>query len=141
MGLFVLCGCQPSRDDLGYVFEPTSWNKVEKGVGGLKRDEVLETLGTPSCEVSFDQKTLFYIFYTLETKAFFDPTISDLNAVALRFDEKDILRSIESSDKSISIAFDKNATPLPSAHGKDLLKQIFRNLGRFPPLGKKGPKL
>lgn len=132
--LFCLAGCEITQEKHGFVFDACEWTHIQQGVGKLTKSQVFERLGTPSCVVAFDPNTWYYISQIIENQAFFYPRETQLRGYALEFNTRDILTKITPSTQVVSLTPALETTKLPSSHGEEFLKQVFRNVGRFSPI-------
>lgn len=124
----VIAGCEVTREHHGHVFTPGC---VEKIKVGQCQEDVVTLLGEPTCVLSYDPLTWYYINHSRETQAFLKPKVSQVLCYSLTFTPQGFLNSIEKSDKVQSLAISSQAIPLPSSHSEDFFKQMFRNVGRF----------
>lgn len=100
--------------------------------GDITKNEVVEILGSPSSKTAFGQETWYYISEKTETWAFRESKVTDRKVVILKFDEQNVLSSIDSvgADAAQDFAIVERKTP---TFGNELtiLDQIVGNLQRF----------
>lgn len=126
----LVMGCQPIQNLHGHV---TDKDVVQSLLDShATQAEVSEKMGTPSCILFYDPHTWYYLGQEITQEAFFKPKVSSVDCYALTFSPQGRLCAVQHSDRHIDLKISEKATPLPSAHGEDFLKQFFRNTGRFP---------
>ena len=105
--------------------------------GKQTREQVQETLGTPSTRGNFaGDEIWFYIGKRTETTAFFAPDVLEHQVLEIRFGEDGRVSRVSQIDAT------KAAKPRPvdretPTEGKKLtiLEQFIGNIGRFTPVG------
>ena len=110
------------------------WSQVQRGIGQMNQEDVVGLLGTPSCVLPYDPMTWYYISHCLERQVFFRAKPVSTVSRVVSFSKGGYLSSIKTITGGIEIPLATCSTPLPSSHGEEFLKQIFRNVGRFPPI-------
>jgi len=101
--------------------------------GKQNRNQVVSILGSPSTSASFGKQEIwYYIGKRTETWAFFEPKLVERKILAIKFDHRGIVQTIESYDATAGkpVKLVERVTP---TKGKELgiLQQIIGNLGRF----------
>ncbi len=125
-----LTGCAKEVYHHGYSFEQNNAETIK--VGETDYGRVIHELGSPTSKSDFGTKTLYYINYSVEKIAFFDPKITEQKVLAIAFNEKDIVSSINeyTLDDANQIAFSEGKTEI---QGNTLtpIEQIMTNIGKF----------
>ena len=101
--------------------------------------DVIALMGSPTTKATFDDNTWLYIGEI--TKPVIAGTQADLDqqVVALTFDAKGVLRSVETktADDGLSVSMASGATPSPGSEAT-FMQQRLGNVGRFNPVGAGG---
>ena len=125
-----LSGCSPMVQTRGHVKAPEWEEVIQPGVAG--REEVLQTLGSPSTRSSFGQETWYYITTKRESYAFFKPEITDQDVLAVTFDSSGLVENIEKVGKEGLSEVDYTSRETPTAgHELTFMEQLLGNMGRF----------
>tara|TARA_B100000029_G_C17245854_1_gene840843 strand:- start:324 stop:773 length:450 start_codon:yes stop_codon:yes gene_type:complete len=129
VALAMIC-CSPIVENRGYVFDDKLISQIQ--IGKTNAGQVLQILGTPSTTSTIDATTWYYIYSKAETKAFYQPSVSNRRIITLGFNENsqvDYIKEYGLEDGNV-IALNTNATP---TRGRELtiLQQLFGNLGRL----------
>jgi len=125
-----LAACELPVQVHGNLPEDEQIARLEPGQQG--RTDVVNMLGTPSVQSTFQDRTWYYIGLKQTQFAFFDPNIRERNVLVLQFDENDRL-----ADKKLYTLADGRSIDLVDretpTEGRDLtiLQQLLGNLGRF----------
>ena len=130
-----LLACAPARDNHGNIPLAEATEKIAPGK--QTREQVQETLGTPSTRGNFaGDEIWFYIGKRTETTAFFAPDVLEHQVLEIRFGEDGRVSRVSQIDAT------KAAKPRPvdretPTEGKKLtiLEQFIGNIGRFTPVG------
>lgn len=125
----IVSGCEITNEHHGYVM-PDMEQKLH--IGRTTKDNVMESIGQPSCIMPFDPNTWYYLSQDIEQKACLRPKITKVLCYTLEFSAAGTLNKIYKSDKWHNIDISKEEIPLPSVHGREIYKQLLRNVGRFP---------
>ena len=122
--------CGASIENRGYIPDPDALALIEPGK--QNRDDVAQTLGSPSSTGAFGDDTWIYVSHKTSQFAFFNPTVLEQNVVIVRFDEAGSVAAIERYTLLDGRAIDPVTRTTP-AQGKELtfLEQLVGNLGRF----------
>lgn len=127
---FSVVSCAPTMATRGNYVEPEQLKSLQTGVS--TREEVAQTLGTPTTTDPFDPNTWFYIGEKTATKAFFMPKVKSRHVVVMQFNQDGLLQSArevdEKSGKQVEVV--KKQTP---AAGREVnaFQQFLGNLGKF----------
>lgn len=128
-----LQGCEITKTYHGTMID---MKKVAHFIEGkTMQKDVLASLGEPTVILPYSPHTWYYLYYQRHIKTFQQPSLSFVSCYRLTFSPEGFLSSKEISYKSFPISISSHSIPLPSSHGEDFLKQIFRNTGRFPSIG------
>lgn len=126
--LGLMAGCAPVMQNHGYA--PVAEELAEIRAGQDTRGSVRRKIGRPGGTGIFTDEGWFYVASQVEHFTFYAPEVIDRRVVAILFDERDIVRSVNSyglEDGRI-IDLETNTTP---TFGRELtiLEQAFGNLG------------
>ena len=126
--LGVLTSCSPVIKLHGYA--PVDEELAEIRPGQDTRGSVRRKIGRPGGTGIFTDEGWFYVSSKVEHFTFYEPEVIDRKVVAVLFDERDFVRSVNSyglEDGKI-IDLETNVTP---TFGRELtiLEQAFGNLG------------
>ena len=129
-----LAGCAPIVDTRGTLVDSERMATVKVGQSG--REQVLQSLGSPSATALFDDEVWYYIGKRTETLAFFAPEVLEQQVVVVRFDRDGVVSAIEKLNKEDGnqVQLVQRTTPTAGAE-MTFLQQMFGNLGRFNPAG------
>lgn len=84
--------CSPRVDTLGNAPRKEQLAQLKTG---LTKEQVRQTLGSPSSVAMFDQDTWYYISKREARYAFFKPNVREQNVIIVRFDGGGIVREIK----------------------------------------------
>ncbi|MBM3542672.1 MAG: outer membrane protein assembly factor BamE, partial [Alphaproteobacteria bacterium] len=87
-----VAGCTPRVDTRGNLPEPEKVAAIE--VGRHTERDVETILGSPSSIGAFDGAVWLYLSQRTETVAFFAPEVKMRMVVAVRFDDKGVVREV-----------------------------------------------
>jgi len=126
----MLAACSPKVDNRGYVGEGAIRDQVT--IGTSTRQDVLDTLGSPSSQSSFGEETWYYVSARKETVAFLKPEVEQQDVVRISFDQAGVVSKVESFDKNNAREFElvKRVTPT-EGHTLGFFEQVLGNIGRF----------
>ena len=125
-----LSACQHTIDDLGYVPDPNSIQRIKPGLQG--RDEVREILGSPSSTSTFSDDRWYYISKKTETVAFFQPDTLDQKVLEVDFDKGGIVSEVRNYTLKDGEEIDPVTRTTPSpGRSLDFFEQLIGNIGRF----------
>lgn len=103
--------------------------------GQSTKNDVLNSLGSPTFETQYGEKIWFYVSKKVEHKAFLPPEETEKQTIALSFNKSGVLTKIEDLDPDLpDIVPVKNRTP-SAIEERPLVKQIFANFGRIAKTG------
>lgn len=97
------------------------------------RQDVIQTLGSPSTLSTFEARTWFYIGQKTEQVAFFAPKVVDRSVFVVKFDSGGTVDQTKLYTLHDGQIIDPVSRETPT-EGRELtiLQQIFGNLGRLP---------
>ena len=90
--LLVLGACAPNVATLGNAPRKEELAKVRPG---QTKEQVRQTLGSPSSVATFDKNTWYYISKREESYAFFKPSVKEQKVLIVRFDTAGQVRDIK----------------------------------------------
>jgi outer membrane protein assembly factor BamE (lipoprotein component of BamABCDE complex) len=93
-------------------------------------------IGSPTAKATFDPNTWLYISEVMQTRIARTPGVDSQSIVALKFDDRGVLRDIKKYDQADAMpaTIVARATPSPGTSAS-FLQQLFGNIGRFNPTG------
>ena len=123
-----IVSCAPVMKLHGYA--PIEEELASIRAGQDTRGSVRRKVGRPGGTGIFTEEGWFYVSSTVEHHTFYQPEVIDRRVVAILFDERDIVRAVNSyglEDGRI-VDLETNTTP---TFGRELsiLEQAFGNLG------------
>ncbi|GIL38622.1 outer membrane protein assembly factor BamE [Roseiterribacter gracilis] len=123
-------GCTPYVANRGNLVEADRLALVQNG---SSKDEVFQTLGSPTMVSTFDDNTWYYMGQRTEQTAFFDPDILERQVLIVRFDDKDKVASLEKRTGEQTIASVETVDRTTPTSGKEIgfIEQLIGNVGRF----------
>jgi len=112
----------------------------ELTVGTSTRADVAALIGSPTLHASFDDNTWIYVSEVTRPRIGGTQAVEDQHVVVLSFDDKGVLRSIQTKnqDDSIPVTFVDRTTPSPGSEAS-FLQQLLGNVGRFNATGVSTP--
>lgn len=127
---FGLGGCADQINKHGYLFHESDLQQVQPG---MAQEQVRQALGTPTTTTTSGSGNVFYYISSTEKQsAFWSPTETDRQVVAVYFSETGLVDRTANYGLKDGKVFDfvSRTTPAPGAKDEGLLKQLFRNLGQ-----------
>ena len=125
-----LTGCISEFEQHGFSFEQNNIQSIK--VGKSSKQNVLQSLGSPSTESNYGTPTFYYIGFKTEKVAFMQPKIIEQRVISITFDKKNTVSDIQeyTIDDLNSIAFSEHKTEIK---GNTLtpIEQIMSNVGKF----------
>lgn len=129
-GALALSACESRIGKRGNLPAPDLLAEIETGESD--RDDVAQTLGSPSSVALFDLETWFYISETTETDAFFAPEVIDRKVLILKFDESGVLAQVAGLGLEDSHDIEPVERITPTAGNEvTVFDQLLGNIGRF----------
>ena len=130
LSTIALGACAPRVDNRGNQIHPEDVAIIEPGK--TSRNEVLDTLGSPSSQGKFGAETWYYISERTETTAFLAPEIKERQILAIEFDEAGIVSKIDALDETQGEIVEPAPGETPTAgNSVGFVQQMLSNLGRF----------
>jgi outer membrane protein assembly factor BamE (lipoprotein component of BamABCDE complex) len=101
-------------------------------VGQVNKGQVIGLIGSPSTVELFNGESWYYISEKTETKAFFEPKITNRKVVIIRFNKRGIVKEIKTIGlkEARNIKMVDRVTPT-AGREMNILRQLFGNIGRF----------
>ncbi len=122
--------CTGIIDQRGNLPDPVALESLVPGKA--TRADVIQTLGSPSSAATFGDEVWYYIATRTKTFAFYKPEVIDQQVVAIAFDDKGRVRSIQryGLDDARDVKIVERVTPT-GGRKLTILQQLVGNLGRF----------
>ena len=100
------------------------------------KSDVERRLGSPSSINMFGEETWMYIGETTEAVAFFEPKVNERSVLVVTFDDKGIVKDIQSHRLDVARDIEPVERTTPTV-GKNLtvIEQLMGNLNRFGKIG------
>ena len=132
--LITLVGCAPRIDTRGNLPNADMLANIE--VGQVNKREVIELIGSPSSIEPFEGESWYYISERIETRAFFQPETTQRKVIIIRFNDKGIVKEINTIGlkEAQNIKMVDRITPT-AGREMTMLRQLFGNIGRFEGAG------
>lgn len=125
----------PVQTYSGFSAERNNEEITDPQIGVDTQDTVRQRFGSPSTTAVFDQTTWYYISQVQEQRAFFRPTITERQVMAVRFDPGNAVAQVEKFgiERGRIISLSSDITP---TRGRELgvLEQLFGNIGNTAPI-------
>lgn len=121
--------CTPTQATRGNIVEDYRLTEVTPGIS--TRQNVLQSLGSPTTQAPFDDNIWYYLGQKTEKTGIFDPKVVEEKIVVVTFDEAGIVQTAEEVDANrIAIPRVREKTP---TGGNEVtpLQQILGNVGKF----------
>jgi outer membrane protein assembly factor BamE (lipoprotein component of BamABCDE complex) len=127
-GLF-MNACTPTKSARGNMVEDFRMAELTPGIS--TRQNVLQSLGSPTVTAPFDPNTWYYIGQQMEKKGVFDPEVTEERIIVASFDEAGILQNLQESDTDrVDVPISDRITPT-GGNEVTAIEQIIGNIGRF----------
>jgi outer membrane protein assembly factor BamE (lipoprotein component of BamABCDE complex) len=136
-------GCNTSSKDenyenRGYVTKFSDFSAIKEGKSD--KQEVLQTLGTPTTTSLFGEEQWIYAGGEVTKETFFEPKVKSYQSFTITFDESGIVKKVATGQKAnlrkFNISKDETTT---SGNSVTLFQQLLGNVGKFNPQNKMGP--
>lgn len=130
--LAALPGCVSNRSAHGYVLERGE-TALDALVGVDSKDSVLAKYGEPSLIGTFDRSAWYYVSALDASRAFFRPKTTARTVVAFHFDDKGLVKEVDTIDLADAVDV-KVASRTTPTRGKELgfWEQLLGNVGQLP---------
>lgn len=136
-GACLLAGCSLVEPPLQPRGDRVDADQVKQLVPGVTTQaDATALLGSPTAKGTFDQNTWIYISEMTRPVIGGTQDVAHQNVVALRFDNRGVLRNVETRDKAnaLPVSIVSRTTPSPGTEAS-VLQQLFGNVGKFNPGG------
>lgn len=125
-----LAGCAEQITKHGHHFNE---NDIQSVQPGMSQEQVRMSLGSPATTATVPPgNAYYYISSTMKQSAFFTPTETDRQVVAVYFNQVGSVERVANYGLKDGKVFDfvNRTTPAPGTQEDGILRQLFRNLGR-----------
>lgn len=124
-----LAGCSSIREARGFVNDPVLVTSVQPQIDN--RRSVEATLGRPTYESQYGEKTWYYISSVTGRKPFVRPRIATHSVLMVRFDEAGNVASVDTRgvDQVVYLQPDGDKTPTLGRE-RGFLEDLFGNIGQ-----------
>ena len=132
LALLVMTACTPQVSNHGYRLDEAALAQVQPG--RTSRDQVLQLLGSPSSQATFDGAVWYYVSQRTERMSFYQEEVVNQDVVAIAFDDLGTVNRIDRHglDRAQEVSFVDRETPT-SGTELSVLEQFIGNIGRFNP--------
>ena len=131
-GLLVLAAaaCAPQVDNHGFMPPEEALERIR--VGQDTRETVQRKIGRPSSSSLFTETGWYYVATTIERFAFYEPEVVDRRVVAIEFDERDRVASVNRYGLEDGKVIDLETRTTPT-HGRQvtIVEQLLGNIGNL----------
>lgn len=127
--LLSFTACSPITAQRGNMLKDTQVEQVV--VGQSTRTNVLQILGSPTTQSTFNPNVWYYIGQETEKHSIMDSKVVVEKIVAVHFDEEGIVEYVgKPSAEREDVNYARSKTP---THGNELtfMQQLLGNMGRF----------
>ncbi|MBN8521233.1 MAG: outer membrane protein assembly factor BamE [Alphaproteobacteria bacterium] len=134
VGLFLVLGlmmaaCTPTQATRGNMVDPDRMAELVPGIS--TRQNVLQTLGSPTTVAPFDDTIWYYIGQKTEQRGVLDPEVIEQKVVVVAFTPEGTVELVEPIDASqINVPIARRKTPT-GGNEVTVMQQLMGNLGRF----------
>jgi outer membrane protein assembly factor BamE (lipoprotein component of BamABCDE complex) len=130
--LLSLAACAPINSSHG--FQALDVRPTDLKVGEDTKSTVLERIGSPSTQSTFDPNVWFYISQSVEQVAFYKPRVTTREVVAVSFGPDEKVTDIRKFDLKDGKVFAYNGRETPT-RGRELsvIEQLLGTVGRTLP--------
>lgn len=124
--------CSPTINNHGFDKEDIDFTKVSPGVS--TREDVQQTLGSPTNISNFNPETWYYISKKTSSTAFLPAKTLDQTVVEITFSPSGTVTNVKtiSGKEAREIKPVKRQTPT-AGHDTSVLREVFSNFGRIAP--------
>ena len=100
--------------------------------GTSTRADVVALIGTPTTKAPFDDNTWIYIGLVTRTRVARTPGILSQDTTVLSFDDRGILRTVETrtAADALPVSVSRRTTPSPGTEAS-FMQQLLGNIGKF----------
>lgn len=126
----VAVGCSPTVRTHGHRLDEGAIAQIQPGV--TSRAEVERLLGSPSSLSTFDDSAWYYVSQRTETRSFYQSNVVGQDVVAIEFDERGVVQSVDRHGMEQARAIDPvSRTTRTAGNELTVLEQFIGNIGRF----------
>ncbi len=138
MAVLAVAGCTSIRESRGFVNDPLLVRTVQPGIDN--RRSVEATLGRPTYESQYGEKTWYYISSVTGRRPFVRPRIREHSVLTVKFDDTGSVSSVETKgmDEVVFLQPDGDKTPTLGRE-RGFLEDLFGNIGQVGGVGPGGP--
>ncbi len=137
IGVAALPACTRVTNTMGYIVDETLVAEVKPGIDN--RSSVEKALGKPSIAGQWDDKTWYYVSRNTKQTAFLMPTPTQQSIIAVSFDAKGNVASINRRGLEQVANIDPVNDKTPTlGRESGVLEDLFGNIGRFGSVGGAG---
>lgn len=124
----LLAGCAREMESHGYAPAPDELRTIQ--VGQDTRSTVRSKIGRPSTTGVFTDDAWYYVATEIENYLFYEPRVASRRVVAVRFDQNDVVTSVNEYGLQDGRVVDLETQTTPTL-GRELtiLQQILGNIG------------
>jgi outer membrane protein assembly factor BamE (lipoprotein component of BamABCDE complex) len=132
IGGLALGGCVPQVSNHGYRLDEAALAQIDPG--RTTRDEVLQLLGSPSAQTTFDGSVWYYVSQRTERMSFYQEEVVNRDVLSITFDDLGTVTQVDRHglEDAHEVTLVERETP---TSGSELtaLEQFIGNIGRFNP--------
>lgn len=129
VSLVGLSACTPTQATRGNMVDSDRMAEIVPGIS--TRQNVLQTLGSPTTIAPFDESVWYYIGQKTEQKGVFDPKVVEQKVVVVAFTPEGVVETIQPIDADqINVPIARRKTPT-GGNEITVMQQLMGNLGRF----------
>ncbi len=123
-------GCSPTVINHGHRLDAARLEAIRPGI--TSREEVRRLLGSPSTKGTLEEDVWYYVTQRKERANFYNEKLVEQEVVAIRFDARGLVRSVERNGLESARAVEPVADKTPTRGNElTLLEQVVSNIGRF----------
>jgi len=128
----LVLGCTPNIATHGHRLDAAALARIAPG--NSSQTDVIDLLGSPSAQATFDNHIWYYVSQRTERHSFYYETVVSQDVVAIVFDDQGTVREINRSglDQAMDIDLVDRETPT-AGNELTVLEQFLGNIGRFNP--------
>ncbi len=139
ISVLALASCENDVETRGYVTKFSDFKQIVAGKS--TKDEVQSLLGSPTTKSVYGKEQWIYAGIEETKETFYEPEVKNYEAYIVTFDDSGTVERLErkgsNSLQNVDVSEDKTLTG-----GSELtvMQQLLGNLGKFNPIGNKGPR-
>ncbi|MFC3096864.1 outer membrane protein assembly factor BamE [Alteraurantiacibacter palmitatis] len=137
LAALTLAGCASIQNSRGYLIDEVLVASVQPGLDN--RESVQGTLGRPTMQSQFGDPVWYYISSRTEQAPFTRPRIAGHTVLAIRYDERGNVLSVERSGVERVVRLNPDGRETPTlGRNRTLLQDLFGNIGQVGAAGMGG---